>query len=129
MVTQANLTPQVTLTIGFVRDGSGKQISSSPVLIWNDAVTPGPVPLVDVQSFPQYGYAAIRQPTAPSQMSPPHDEIVTVEGTHAATLDWRQRCPAMPAEEPHRPVRADAGVDPKLVERSSRSRCRRDSNG
>ncbi|MBL8851686.1 MAG: M56 family metallopeptidase [Planctomycetaceae bacterium] len=121
VVTQANLTPNITLTLGFVRDGSGKQISSSPVLIWNDAVTPAPAAVPNFDTFQPYQQELLEPEAAqaaPPQVSPPHDEVVTVESLTPRLLVLREMFNREPKPKNLTVlVRADAGVDPRLVER------------
>lgn len=110
ILAEPNLTSQITLTLGFVRDGSGKQISSSPVLIWNNAVTPVVTPAPTVND--DFGGSAVV-----AGYSDPHDEIVTVEQLTGKLLQWRQiRTDEDSPKTLTATIRADTGVDPKLVE-------------
>ena len=95
--------PDVTLTLGFVRDSRGRKISSSPVLIWNDVLKPG--------METTEGNLRIKLADRVD------DEIVTVQDLPTQLLSWRETLPgdAQP-KGLSALIRTDDGVDPKLVE-------------
>lgn len=97
--------PYVNLTLGFVRDGGGRKISSSPVLVWRHPVD---------RAFEATGETEDGVSIAtPLQ----RDEIVTLENLPLQLLNWRQTLSgdAQP-DSLSALIRADDGVDSKLVE-------------
>lgn len=97
--------PDVTLTLGFVRDAGGKKISSSPVLIWKRINVNSNIPVLDEEQ------------NAMTYEKTTDDVIVTVQDLPQQLLNWRQTFP-LEAQPTHLSalVCTDDGVESKLVE-------------